>query len=248
MKKILAAAVCVVAAGCLPNDQKKQIVVDGEASLEFAPDIFMVGATLRARKDTQAAALADIADRLARIRETLPNLEGLTHLTIDASAAELIPIQDYECMEKRRYSNEEQCPITGYFGSISLTVKASPANASGRTLSLISEIGAESVSLSGYALSDMDKARKGALDVAVRDARQKAVSIASAAGAVVTGPIRIQYGDGFGEDRTAYMLDVSSPALDLAYAQQVITPETDLDLDPQPIKIKAKIVAAFELE
>ncbi|MEO1136927.1 MAG: SIMPL domain-containing protein, partial [Pseudomonadota bacterium] len=197
MKRLLSGFGFVLLAGCLPTAQPNQIIVDGEASLEFEPEIFSLTGAIRARSDTQAGALAEISDTLASIRDTMPNLEGLTHLTIDAASAALTPIQNPECMENRRYNDEEQCPIEGYFGSIGLSLEGSPANLSGQALSLLSELGAESVSLSGYSLVDRESAQKDALDAAVRDARGKADNIAQAAAATVIGPIRVQYGEGF---------------------------------------------------
>lgn len=234
--------------GCLPEQQPKQIVVDGEASLEFEPDTFSLSASLRARTESQEDALADIAQRLSTVRDSLPLLDGLTHLTINASTVGITPIQDPDCQESRRYNLEELCPVIGYFGSVSLGIKGSPASASGIALSLVSELGAESVSLSQYSLSELDKAKQDALDSAVRDAREKAKKIASAAGTSVIGPIRIQYGEGFSE--SGYGIMAYSPAADsiVVSGSRVIRPDTNLDLDPQPIKIEAKVVAAFEIE
>ncbi len=177
----------------------------------------------------------------------MPNLEGLTHLTIDASSAEVTPIQDPECLESRRYNSEDACPVTAHFGSITLNLKGSPAKSSGRALSLLSELGAESVALTGYSLADMEAAWNEALDAAVKMARENAESIAGAAGSTLIGPIRIQHGEGFGDRSVG---DLYAPGADqiVVMADRQVVPETDLDLDPQPIAIRAKVVAAFEID
>lgn len=248
MKRLIILPVVALLCGCLPGQEPKQIVVDGEASLEFEPDTFSLGASLRSRSDGQDGALSEIANKLSVIRESLPQLDGLTHLSIDASDAEIRPIQDPECLEQRKYNNEEICPVSGYFGSIKLGIKGSPANASGRALSLVSELGAESVSLSQYSLSEMEKAKQDALDSAVRDARAKAEQIADAAGATVIGPLRVQYGEGFSESGYGAVYSDSAADTIIVTGSRVVRPQTDLNLDPQPIKIEAKIVAAFEIE
>ncbi len=235
--------------GCLPGQTPNQIIVDGQAALKFEPDSFTLNASLRSRSETQQQALEAFAGRLSEIRETLPNLDGLTHLTIDASLAQINPIQNSECMQAARYSTEGQCRVEGYYGSVSLTVTGSPASVSGHALSLLSELGAESVALSSYSLSELESAQQEAMDAAVKDAHIKAKKIAAAAGSTLIGPIRIQYGDGFRDDGygRAYA-DVGSPGPITVAGARVVRPETDLDLDPQPIKIEAKVVAAFEIE
>lgn len=250
MKHLYSGALALFAAGCLPIGQPDQVIVDGEAALEFQPEIFSISVTLRSRHENQGVVLAEISDQLSTIRETMPNLEGLTHLTIDASQAEISPVQDRECLEKAGYRQEGHCPVMGYFGSVSLSVTGSPAKSSGHALSLLSELGAESVQLSAYSLADIGKARQDAIDAAVKDARLQAESIAAAAGASLAGPIRIQYGKGFADPRYDGVMDydqaVYSPSA--VRAPKTVVPQTDLDLDPQPIRIEAKIVAAFEIE
>ncbi|VAW05359.1 hypothetical protein MNBD_ALPHA04-552, partial [hydrothermal vent metagenome] len=228
---------------------RKQIIVDGEATIEVEPELFTLSASIRSRTDKQSAALAEISDKLAVIRDSLPQLEGLTHLTVDASEAVIRPIQDRECLERAGYGDRESCSVTGYFSSVAIKVKGSPANLSGYALSLLSELGAEEVSLKGYAIADIESARKSALDKAVEDARAKAVGIANASGATLVGPIRIQYGEGFG-DASAYGSSRPSVMLGLVEvsASRDVIPETELDLEPQPIKISEKVVAAFEIE
>jgi uncharacterized protein len=249
MKRLVLLPLAALLFGCLPETPRKQIIVDGEATIEIEPELFTLSASIRSRADKQSAALAEISAKLARVREDLPQLEGLTHLTVDASEAVIRPIQDPECLESAGYRDRESCAVTGYFGSLAIKVKGSPANLSGYALSLISELGAEQVSLEAYAISDIESARKSALDKAVEDARVKAVAIANASGATLVGPIRIQYGEGFA-DASAYGSSRPSVMLDLVEvsASRDVIPQTELDLEPQPIKISERVVAAFEIE
>jgi uncharacterized protein YggE len=249
MKRLVLLPLAALLFGCLPETPRKQIIVDGEATIEVEPELFTLSASIRSRADKQSAALAEISAKLAMVREDLPQLEGLTHLTVDASEAVIQPIQDSECLERRGYRGADTCAVTGYFGSVSIKVKGSPASLSGYALSLISELGAEQVSLEGYAISDIESARKSALDKAVEDARAKAVGIANASGATLVGPIRIQYGDGFGDDRYSVgFAQVRDPGRGITAGSRVVTPETELDLAPQPIRVTEKVVAAFEIE
>lgn len=248
MKKLIACVSVLFTAGCLPLGEPSQIIVDGQASLEFEPDTFSLYAELQTRGDSQAAALAQVSKQLTTIRETLPKMESLTHLTINASAANISPVRDIECLEKANYGNEGQCAVEGYSASIHLNMAGSPATASGRALSLVSELGASTVRLGSYSLSKPDQAEKAAMDAAFKDARAKAEKIAAASGSTLVGPIRIQHGEGFADRRYGPMMDYSQRTLPAVSDVRVVTPETDLDLAPQPIRIEAKIVAAFKIE
>jgi len=249
VKKFCAFIFAGLASGCLPTQTPNQIIVDGEATLEFEPEVFSLSATIRSRSDSQAEVLANIAERLDGIRETLPALDGLTNLEIDASEAEIEPMLDRQCVSEADYRMEDQCPVIAHFGSINLSVKGAPADKSGDSMSALSELGAERVALVRYSLVDMEAAQKKAIEAAMRSARLNADQIATAAGAVLVGPVRIQYGEGFaksGYASRAFSIDAAE--IDTRGATTVYSPKTNLDLQPQTIEVEAKIVAAFEIE
>lgn len=245
--RLLVLAPLILVSACLPHQQSNQIIVDGEAIIERAPDQFKLTASIRAREENEAAALTEISGSLSAIREQLPNLVGLTHLDIEARDASIRSIIDPECREKARYNAEDECPVIGNFGTIQLTVTGSPAILSGNALSALSELGAESVSLSGYSIMDRDAARAEAMEAAVRDARRKAETIAQASGSTVIGPLRVQYGEGFSDPGSGYQYDGVSDTI-VVTATRAYAPETEINLDPGPIKIREKVVAAFEIE
>ena len=238
-------------ASCLPLKSEKQIVVDGEAMLEFEPEIFQISGSIRARAETQNEVLADIAAKHATIRETLPQLVGLTELKIDAADVQIKPVFNAVCLETSRYGQNMSCPVDGYFGVIDLSVSGSPAALSGNTISLLSELGAESVELTAYLLANLKEAQAAALDAAVRDAAAKANEIAAAANASLGGAVRIQHGEGFGNsglyDQNAFYSPEYSEQI-VVSATRKIGPAIGMDLDPQPIMIRAKVVASFAIE
>ena len=248
MQKLILGLALFFVSGCLPASQPNQIIVDGEATLAIAPEVFSLTAAVRARGDSHAEVLADIASAVARIREKLPALEGLTQLSIDASAAQIIPILDRKCVDEADYRTRDACPVSGYFGAIEFGIDGAPASLSGPALSFLSELGAESIILSRYSIIDLESAQKEALDAAVKDARTKADKIAAASGSAIAGAVRIQYGSGFSrDDYYGDQENLARPMLDVA-SPEASQPEIDLDLDPQPIKIRAKVVAAFEID
>jgi hypothetical protein len=236
--------------GCLPFEEHKTIVVNGEATVELAPDSFSVSAEIHARSDVQALALKNAARTLAAIRTTLPKLEKLSAISIDASAAKVAPIYDLECVQKAYYGSEATCPIEGRMASIEITVTGQPAELSGQAISMLSELGAESVKLGEFALTDMATAQKQADAQAIKDAAAKAANIAEAAGAMLVGPTRIQFGEGFRDESYAELrpLVVSAPPRMTDPGATTVTPETELDLGKRPIIVNSKVTAAFRIE
>lgn len=251
MKHLLVLPVAALLIGCLPVQQPKQIIVDGEASLTFAPEVFYLNAEIRSRGAEQQEVLANISEMLATIQQTLPELDGLTKLKLDAQNVRVSPVYDPVCVNSDAYYRAPNaCSVTGYLGEIKLAVTAAPADRAGQALSLLSELGAEGVSLSGYALSDMDVAQNKVIDAAVRDASTKADGLAAAAGAMVTGPLRIQFGDGFADQyggRSDVMMEMQSDMV-VVSSPRSVSPQTDLSIEPQPITVNAKIIAAFEIQ
>ena len=246
---ILTLVTAFLVSGCVPNQETRQIVVDGEAKIEVVPETFSLAGNIRSRGETRDVALEEISSTLTKIRETVPALEGLAKLKIEASDASLRPIQDDECIEAKGYRGSEMCPVLGYFGEIDLKVSGSPAKYSGQVLSLVSEMGAEQVSLNSYSVNDPDAAQSRAMAAAMENARGKANRLAAAAGATVVGPLKVQFGEGFGDDYGEANLMVAYAAPDNRYAGGVVAvPEVDLDLDPQPISVSATVVASFEIE
>jgi uncharacterized protein YggE len=82
----------------------------------------------------------------------------------------------------------------------------------------------------------------------MEDARAKAQRIAEAAGTTVGKLTKVQFGGGFAEEyeERVYALAYAPDAQDRA--APVISPQIDLDIAPQPIKVRAKVVAAFAVD
>ena len=231
----------------MPSFAPKQVVVDGEAVLEFEPEVFRLASEIHARGEDKQAVLTEISETLNRIRVSLPALEGLTHLDIRSESVTLKPVYESDCAERYRYSAHDSCAVAGYSGEISLSIRGAPAELAGSALSYLSELGAERVALVSYELVDRNAAKQKAIDAAVGDARKKAASVALASGAEIKRLLQVQYGDGLRDyfGREEQTISVSAPRAPMA---DMAAPEVDLILNPVPIWIRAEVVAAFEIE
>ena len=226
--------------GCLPLGEPDQIQVDGDATIMAMPDQFDVSAAIYSRGDSREDALSNIANTYSTMREYLPSLDGLETLEIKTSTASVSPIFDYECADITY--DEEECPIVGYHGEISISVQGAPADKAGNMLSYLSELGASDVEFDEFRIGNLVEVQKKALTAAVEDARRKAELIAAASGATIIGPVKIQSSQGFDQyffgDRDTIIVTGS----------RVSSPKIQLDIEPQPVAVEMGVVAAFEIE
>ena len=241
MKNLAILPLALLAASCLPEASKNQIIVDGEATVEAMPDHFKVSASIYSKESTQEEALGKITAIYAEIKKQLPMLEGIEKLQITTSGASVGPVYEYRC-EQESY-DEESCPVIGYQGSISVSIEGSPADMAGNVLSYVSELGAASVSFNGFFVSNYSDYQKQAMRAAVENARKKAELIASASGSTILGAAKIQSGNGFNTD----LFGLSGDQI-VVTAQARNSARFDLDIEPQPISVSAKVAAAFEIE
>lgn len=252
MKTIAAAFCLTLLAACstLPagTSATRTIIVDGEASFRVMPDTFAVRAALVTRNSDQSAGLVELSSRLAQVKDSLPALAGLKHLQINSGDISLMPIYDMACMGRGGYGLDNTCPITGRIGTINLQIQGSPADRAGQVVSLLSQLGAESVELQSFTLSNMKSERDRAIAQAVEDARTKANAIAGAAGAKVMGLERVQFGNGFDSDRGGDNFSVMAVWNEAPPGAGLLMPTVDLDVTPSPIEVSAKIVASFSVE
>lgn len=253
MRQLALLVVIAALGGCasLPSPVSSTVVVDGQASLKFLPDEFLVQASFRTRNANQAEGLAELSRKLTAARGAISTLAGLRTYQFDATEMTLKAVQDTACVQGNRYGSDETCPVTGRFGSIDINITGTPSASAGAAVSILSELGAETVSLSGYSLSNPAEATQKAIEAAVADARSKANAIAAASGKRVSAIVKVQYGSGFTQDQYGGMAmavllpDDAPPGV---VTQSTTRPITDLTLDPREVTVDAKVIAEFAIE
>ncbi len=245
MRFVIVAALAALLTGCLPKGETNVVVVDGEGSVLVTPEIFTLGATLQSNEATQAAALSKVAATLSRITSEMPRLEGLERIEIDPSTAAIEPVFDFACMKLADYEQRDACPVTGYIAKVELRATGAPAGAAGNALSLLTQFGAVEAALRGFSVIDYDAAKSEAASLAMKNARTKAERLANAAGATLGAPARLQYGEGFDEEKP---LPAFGPAEDeIIVTGSRITPAVNFVLTPQPFEVREQVTAAFAL-
>lgn len=243
------ALLSLAACASLPaTPAKRTVVVDGEATIKVMPDTFLVSASLVTRSPDQSAGLAELSNKLVQVKESLPRLAGLKQLEINSNDIQLVPVYEPMCMRESGYGGNPSCPIAGRMGAIDLVVRGSPADRAGHVVSMLSQLGAETVKLQSFSLSNLKAEQDKAITAAVEDARAKASAIAMAAGSRVTGLEKVQYGRGFDESSSMDSFSIMSVWENAPQVGGLIAPTVDLDVTPSPVEVSVKIVASFAVE
>lgn len=251
MRNIALAAGLMCLAGCLPFDEKRVIVVDGEGTATAAPDQFTVRARIATPGADRKSALTRLSAQLAEINEKMPGLEGLSAISVNTNAAEVSPIYDEACAERARYGGDAGCAVTGNAGAALVDVTASPATVAGSVIALLVELGTDNVEFVGFSLADESALQAMADEAAINDASNKARRLADASNVTLGAVTQIQFGEGLqGYDYSERPGRSRFRTVRLAQ-QQVepkITPEIDFMLAPQPIEKRAKVTVAYAIE
>lgn len=251
MKQLSVLATALLVSACTSMNasttEPRTIVVDGHATIKVQPDTFSLVGNLVSQNPDQAAGFAEVSDKLAAVRRTLPQLEGLARISIKADEVSIAAIREPDCAMGG--NRDQSCPVIGRIAVIGLQIEGSPASRAGQAISLLSQLGAESVELSGFSLSDPKPSKENAITAAVADARMKAEAIARSAGATITGLAKVQYGRGFGAERGyADAFSLGGMWNDAPQVTTTVEPIVNLDLDPSPIEVTEQVVAAFSVQ
>ena len=245
MKKLAFLPLVLLTASCLPESEKKQILVDGEAEIEVPADSFRMNATLRTRAGASANVISELSSKLEAFTVELPKLEGLATLEIEPSGLELRPVLDFECENVRGYETEKSCPVTGYYTEVKVEIDGSPAEVAGNVFSLATELGAEEIEFGEYYLSDRVSAEKEVERKAFEVAKNKAQRLAASANVTLLSPLSIS--------------DLGSRGVAIGISRGIVgevrtvsgfsrEPETILSITPPPIKVEKQVRVVFEIE
>ncbi|MGJ8521707.1 26 kDa periplasmic immunogenic protein [Carnimonas sp. R-84981] len=178
------------------GDQPRQVDVQAQGSIEVAPDIATIHASLLERtpaqpadqqSSTDAKALGQARDGLERrMGEAIRAIEGAGVDTKDVSAGSL-NVAPETFYERANSDDRQQMSRTRVERPLTVTVRdleKVPA-----VLNALTEAGVDNLSGVDYALADPDKANDEALHKALERARAKAELMAKSLGAEL-GPVQ----------------------------------------------------------
>jgi uncharacterized protein len=161
------------------NPESRLLTVTGEGEVKAKPDQASLSAGVVTEGKTAAAALAANSRAMNAVFDTLKRL-GIPERSIQTSEISVQP----------QYPNDSRVPrrITGYQASNTVSVTVDDLDKLGPALDALASSGANSLGDIGFGLRDPKPLEAQARTAAVRDATQKAETMARAAG-VSLGPI-----------------------------------------------------------
>lgn len=243
MIRYAAAMALLLATPAVAQDAQTRpsITVTGRGKVETPPDTFRINAEIEGRGANRVAALRTLADVQTRV-EDVKTLEGLERARLTTGSPSVSPTFDPACAS-REYGDADDCPITGYVASSSLTLEAGPVARAGDAVSLASERGARSAAVTSFYLGDDTGQAAEAQRAAFADARRQADTLATAAGQRIVRVLKLQNpGDrNVAREMYGYVDDVVVTA-------NRARPAVSLTVAPPPVRTEAQIQATFEIE
>lgn len=160
--------------------QRPMISVSGEGRVTAAPDIGIVGLGVRRQAATAAGAMQAANGAAADILATLA-AAGIEPRDIQTTRVALNPVWQHR-------QNQEP-KITGYEAVNDLSIRLRDLDAMGTLIDSLVKDGANSIQQIAFSIDDTKALRAEARRAAVRDARDRAETLADAAG-VSLGDLR----------------------------------------------------------
>jgi uncharacterized protein YggE len=220
---------------CLANpalaDDPYVVVVDGQATIEAAPDLAYLSMGVEARAPGVQAAAASVAERVERVLALTRGL-GIPDRHVSTAAASVRPDFDY------RGNNRPDGPrLIGYVVRRQITIRLDDLDLIGRVTEGALEAGVNSLSDAVFDTTRRAELEREAMGRAVADARSRAEAIAAADGARAGKARRLTAMRGGGPRPQMMMREAAAMAAD----QAVETYQT------ADLRIEARVQAEFEL-
>lgn len=223
--------------------QPLEIVVEGSGVIERAPDRVTIRVELESDAETIQAALERGEQLMSSVREAVLSLDEINTLTLTTVSAFTSELMPPHC-ERHQYARRAECVVIGYRFSRDVSLDVDPAEAAGPALSILSEVGANAVSLERFSLNDPADAQRAADAAAFDDARAKAGRLAAAMGAELGPVTRLQAGSGF---RTQDLFAGDYEDRVVVTGSRVASPRVRVSFEVEPVTVQSTIVVAFEI-
>jgi uncharacterized protein YggE len=205
-----------------PEAGKHQIVTTGLGRVEAEPNQAVITVGVQTQRPTAAAASTEAARVADQILSRLQQI-GIRRPDIRTSGLQLSPVYS---------APRDGTPaIVAYRASYTLTLTLSDLKLVGPALDESVKAGANTIAGITLGLRDASAARREALTMAVREAREKADVIARAAGLQIRGVERI----------VEEGVDIQVRALERA----VPSPAVPTPIEPGTVSVIARVTAVF---
>ncbi len=220
---ILAGALGACSAGTAKPDSTRSVSVAGSGEVYLVPDIAYVYIGTRSQAADVATALTDNNQQAQAISDALEAL-GVDKQDIQTTAFNVYPMQNY--------GPDGQQTDVSYVVENTVFVKVKELNILGNLLDTVVRKGANQINGISFDVQDRKQAESDARNLAIQDAKTKALEIAASAGVELGELMNINiYSSGnpqpMYDSKGGGMLSTSSSA-PIASGQLLITAEANL--------------------
>lgn len=243
---LVAAALVAVAQPVSSQDAAsgvRTIIVSGVGRSEAAPNTFRMEADLLGRGITQDEAVAELVRLQSRVSDAVKDLQGLDSLNLTTGLPAVAAVYASDCQAARYPRGANDCAITGYAATSSLTLIAMPAERGGDAVSSAAESGAPNARVQSVYLDDDKALRDQAARAAFDDARRQAQAIASASGQTLGAPLRIADPQSVMSESTVTDYLATVPSL-----SNSVVAGTPIVFVPGPTRIERRLTVTFAVE
>lgn len=172
------------------NETVPQIVVTGTGQASAEPDMATVFLGVAREARTASAAMAEANEAAASVLGTLQQA-GIAPRDVQTASINLSPVWDQ--------SNAQPRQIRGYVASNDLTVRVRDLDGLGTLLDKVVGDGANRLNGLSFAIAETGELEDAARAAAVADARNKAETLATAAGVGLGAVLTISEGGGLAQ-------------------------------------------------
>lgn len=183
--------------------QPPVLEVEGRGQVQSAPDEASITLGVVTRAETAQAAQAENAEKANAIREAVRAL-GVADADIQT--------EDYSFRPDYQRESNERMTIAGYTASNTLRVRVRDLSLTGEVMDAALQSGANTIHSLDFSIRNTDALRKKALESAVKDAREKAETLARALGMRVAGVRRVSENTGAFQPRMNRVMTLAKQA------------------------------------
>lgn len=218
------------------------IDVTGHGKLSVPPDTANIHYWLRGEGKTPDDATRAMVAAQTAVERGVRGFLGVG-AKITNSNLVVIEVRDPDCKNQPGQAtlSEGQCAIVGYLATSETDVSTGDIPKAGTAVGLASRLGARDARLMSFELRDSSDAQRRVMAMAVADARQQAVVLATAAGGHVGPAVAIRYG--------SFTFSNISPRAVISQAPPPPPPPppVQVDIKPSPQDVTADVSISYEL-
>lgn len=177
------ASIRPISAEFMPEKMDKTIITVGNGEIETVPDVAYVSIGVVSEGGDLSKIQKDNAKKMNKIMDKLKEL-NVKEKHIKTSSYNIYPNYKW-------YEDTKESKIVGYRVSNTLIVTVEDINKTDNLLDEVVNSGSNNINGISFGIKDSSKLYNNALELAIKDAKEKAVVMGKAVGAVNVEPIKI---------------------------------------------------------